>query len=165
MMMLHAQFVFSVLTGNQVGWDAQERDDTGVPFKAALKTHRTIIVIGLIWGAVALFVDTAFFWWLSPILAGLVLAPWLTHWSSSLAIGRAARRMKLFVTPEETESPEELATLARLTAEAPDEDVKSRTRLPTHCIRHFCPRVNLIVVPRSRSASSMKSCPGWASKA
>ncbi|WP_240478755.1 glucans biosynthesis glucosyltransferase MdoH [Thalassospira permensis] len=124
MMMLHAQFVFSVLTGNQVGWDAQERDDTGVPFKAALKTHRTIIVIGLIWGAVALFVDTAFFWWLSPILAGLVLAPWLTHWSSSLAIGRAARRMKLFVTPEETESPEELATLARLTAEAPDEDVK-----------------------------------------
>ena len=124
MMMLHAQFVFSVLTGNQVGWDAQERDDTGVPLAAAFKTHRTIIVIGLIWGAVALFVDAAFFWWLSPILAGLVLAPWLTHWSSSLAIGRAARRMNLFVTPEETEKPEELQTLARLSAEAPDANVK-----------------------------------------
>lgn len=117
MMMLHAQFVFSVLTGNQVGWDAQERDDAGVPFRAALKTHRTIIVIGLIWGAIAVFVDTAFFWWLSPILAGLVLSPWLTHYSSNLAIGKAARRMKLFVTPEEYDSPEELRALERITAE------------------------------------------------
>jgi|TARA_B100000161_G_scaffold42050_1_gene25705 membrane glycosyltransferase len=124
MMMLHSQFVFSVLTGNQVGWDAQERDDAGVPFKAALKTHRTIIVIGLVWGAVAVFVDTAFFWWLSPILAGLVLSPWLTHYSSSLAIGKAARRMKLFLTPEEYDSPDELRGLARISAELADGDVK-----------------------------------------
>ncbi|WP_254869411.1 glucans biosynthesis glucosyltransferase MdoH [Thalassospira lucentensis] len=124
MMMLHAQFVFSVLTGNQVGWDAQERDDAGVPFRAALKTHRTIIVIGLIWGAIAIFVDTAFFWWLSPILAGLVLSPWLTHYSSSLKIGKAARRMKLFVTPEEYDSPDELRALDRITAENGGGDVK-----------------------------------------
>ncbi|WP_417827474.1 glucans biosynthesis glucosyltransferase MdoH [Thalassospira sp.] len=124
MMMLHSQFVFSVLTGNQVGWDAQERDDAGVPFKAAFKTHRTIIVIGLVWGAVAVFVDTAFFWWLSPILAGLVLSPWLTHYSSSLAIGQAARRMKLFVTPEEYDSPEELRALARISAKSSEDDVK-----------------------------------------
>lgn len=124
MMMLHSQFVFSVLTGNQVGWDAQERDDAGVPFKAALKTHRTIIVIGLIWGAIAIFVDQAFFWWLSPILAGLVLSPWLTHCSSSLAIGQAARRLKLFVTPEEYDSPDELRSLARINAESGDADVK-----------------------------------------
>lgn len=124
MMMLHSQFVFSVLTGNQVGWDAQERDDAGVPFKAALKTHRTIIIIGLIWGTIAIFVDQAFFWWLSPILAGLVLSPWLTHYSSSLAIGQAARRLKLFVTPEEYDSPDELRALARINAQSGDADVK-----------------------------------------
>lgn len=124
MMMMHARFVFSVLTGNQVGWDAQERDDTGVPFGAAVKTHAGIILLGLIWGGVALYVDRAFFWWLSPILAGLVLSPWLTHWSSSLSLGRAARKIKLFLTPEETATPDELAALFRLKAEIGDVDVR-----------------------------------------
>lgn len=124
MMMLHAQFVFSVLTGNQVGWDAQERDDAGVPFGVAFRTHRIIIAIGVVWGGVAILVDPAFFWWLSPILAGLVLSPWLTHYSSSLALGRWARKWKLFVTPEECDSPDELRALVRLAAENGQTDVR-----------------------------------------
>ncbi|MFH1806706.1 MAG: glucans biosynthesis glucosyltransferase MdoH [Pseudomonadota bacterium] len=124
MMMMHARFVFSVLTGNQVGWDAQERDDTGVPFMSALKTHKGIIALGLIWGAVAIFVDQAFFWWLSPILAGLVFSPWLTHWSSSLALGKKAAAMGLFLTPEETATPDELAALYRLKEAGSGDDVR-----------------------------------------
>tara|TARA_R110001583_G_scaffold179320_2_gene336033 strand:- start:133765 stop:135858 length:2094 start_codon:yes stop_codon:yes gene_type:complete len=124
MMTMHTRFVFSILTGNQVGWDAQERDDTGVPFMAAVRTHIGIIITGLVWGAIALYVDSAFFWWLTPILAGLVLSPWLTHWSSLLWLGQKARKFKLFLTPEETATPEELACLYRLTEARPGDDVR-----------------------------------------
>jgi membrane glycosyltransferase len=52
-----------------------------------------------------------FFWWLSPVLAGLVLSIPLSILSSRPDIGRSARRLGLFLIPEEIDPPQVLARL------------------------------------------------------
>ena len=49
-----------------------------------------------------------FFAWLSPVLLGLVLSIPLARLTSLGTLGRAARKGKLFVTPEEIHLPDEL---------------------------------------------------------
>lgn len=56
-------------------------------------------------------VNPSFFWWLSPILTALVLAVPVSVLTSQLWLGRAARRLGLFLTPEETDPPAELRAL------------------------------------------------------
>jgi membrane glycosyltransferase len=54
----------------------------------------------------------AFFWWFTPVLLGLVLSIPVSMLSSSMALGRQARAMGLFLTPEETDPPAVLRDLA-----------------------------------------------------
>ncbi len=51
-------------------------------------------------------VSAALFAWMTPVIAGLVLAVPLAHWTASPAAGRALRRLGLLGTPEETRPPE-----------------------------------------------------------
>jgi len=44
--------------------------------------------------------------WLSPVIAGLLLAIPLAQWSASPAAGRTLRRMKLLLVPEENRPPD-----------------------------------------------------------
>src|SRR5205814_10291483 len=52
-----------------------------------------------------------FFWWLTPVLVGLICGVWLTDWTSRTSAGRIARRWGLLLIPEETAPPRELAAL------------------------------------------------------
>jgi membrane glycosyltransferase len=54
-----------------------------------------------------------FFWWLTPVLAGLLFGIPLTVWTSQVSAGRLFRRQGLLLTPEETAPPPELVTLSR----------------------------------------------------
>jgi membrane glycosyltransferase len=116
MMLLHSLFVATNLLGFQVQWEAQNRDDSGVPFASALAAHKWHVAIGLAWGAVAYWLNPGFFWWMTPVIAGLALSPLLTHWTSRVDLGVAARRRGLFLTPEETAPPTELARAEALAA-------------------------------------------------
>ena len=58
-----------------------------------------------------------FFWWLTPVLAGLVLSVPLSMLSSRPDIGRAARALGMFLIPEEIEPPQVLARLPRFRAQ------------------------------------------------
>ena len=60
-----------------------------------------------------------FFWWLVPVITGLVLSIALTVWTSRTDVGQWARRTGLFLTPEETDPPRELRRLAATEAEPP----------------------------------------------
>lgn len=111
MMLLHSRFVISILMGRAVGWDAQERGDKGVSLASAFAMHKGHVVIGLGWGALALYATSSFFWWMFPVLLGLVLSPFLTHVTSKLSWGVIARRRGLFVTPEEVAPSGELLYL------------------------------------------------------
>ena len=52
-----------------------------------------------------------FFWWLTPVLVGLICGVWFTAWTSRASAGRTARRWGLFLIPEETAPPRELMAL------------------------------------------------------
>lgn len=124
MMLFHSYFVASNLTGFVVQWDSQVRDDRGISLSQALSAHAVHIAIGLVWGAVAYRFNPGFFWWMTPVLAGMILSPFLSYLSSRLDLGQGAARLGLFLTPDETAAAEELRR-AKALAAAPAVTVES----------------------------------------
>ena len=51
------------------------------------------------------------FWWMMPVLLGLVLAAPIIRFSSSLTLGRWARKLGIFVCPCEHREPDVLRAL------------------------------------------------------
>lgn len=101
MMIFHAYFVVSVFLGFQVNWDAQEREGRLLPWgEAFARTLRTTLV-AITWGAVTFIYAPIFFWWLTPILTGLVLSAPIVRYSSSIYLGDLMRRWKIFLSPSE----------------------------------------------------------------
>lgn len=118
-MMFHARFVVSILLGQGVLWMTQRRgaDDDGTDWRQAILTHGGQTVFGLVWGVSAFILLPAFFWWLSPVLAGLAISIPLSIALSQRTFGQAALRAGLFLTPEETLPPHELRRLRQNLAE------------------------------------------------
>ncbi len=111
MMVFHSTFVVSTLAGKPVTWNAQERGDRGVGLLEALWRHKWHMLLGIAWGAAILLIAPKFIWWMTPVLAGLLLSAPLTALSSRASVGRFARRCGLLLTPEELAPPRELALL------------------------------------------------------
>ena len=116
MMLFHTTFVVTTLLGHPVTWNAQDRGDRGITFREAFSRHKWHVLIGLVWGAVILFVAPRYIWWMSPILIGLLLSVPLTMLTSLTSAGVWARKHGLLLTPEETEPPAELSALEHLMA-------------------------------------------------
>ena len=117
MAVLQTRFVLTTLAGRKVSWESQQREDATTTFADALRRHGGTTVLGVAWGLSAWFLMPDFFWWLSPVLAGLVLSIPLSILSSRPEFGRAARALHLFLIPEELDPPQVLARLPRLRAE------------------------------------------------
>jgi len=111
MMIFHTTFVITTLAGKPVTWNAQDRGDRGITFPVALNRHKWQILLGLVWGAAILLLAPRYIWWMMPILSGLILSVPLTMLTSRTSVGRWMRRRGLFLTPEETNTPTELAEL------------------------------------------------------
>jgi membrane glycosyltransferase len=111
MMIFHTTFVITTLAGKPVTWNAQDRGDRGITFLEALDRHKWQILLGLGWGATILLLAPRYIWWLMPILSGLVLSVPLTMLTSRTSVGQWMRRRGLLLTPEETNTPPELAAL------------------------------------------------------
>lgn len=105
MMTFHAFFVLVVLCGQNVPWAPQSRTGREIPLKEALRRTWFSTCVGVAWGALAWIYTPQFFWWLTPVLAGLVLAVPLVILSSRVRVGLALRRAGLFTTPEECDPP------------------------------------------------------------
>ncbi|HEY1726367.1 MAG TPA: glucans biosynthesis glucosyltransferase MdoH [Steroidobacteraceae bacterium] len=125
MMLFHSDFVLRALLGRSVSWNAQARGDRGIPWREAWQRHRWHATIGLVWGAIILALAPHFIWWMSPVLAGMLLATPFTVLTSRADLGSALRRHGWWLTPEETSPPPELAAAlaARATASSPPADV------------------------------------------
>lgn len=118
-MMFHSKFVLFTLLGQGVSWVTQKRgsEDDGTDWQEAIVTHVGQSLAGLVWGVSALILLPAFFWWLSPVLAGLVFAIPISIFLSKAGHGRRARDLGLFLTPEETQPNYELRRLRQNLAE------------------------------------------------
>jgi membrane glycosyltransferase len=109
MMCLHAWFVVTILAGRSIAWMPQNRGN-GERLNAGKVTKVLLAptLLGLAWGGLTLVYTPDFFWCLTPVLLGMVVAIPLTIFSSSLVIGRRVRRWGLFGTPEEYRPPAEI---------------------------------------------------------
>jgi membrane glycosyltransferase len=81
------------------------------------------VLISLGWAALTLYYTPSFFWWLTPIFAGLLLAPLLVRWTSSPTVGCWSRRIGLFLVPSEIDPIPELRALDRQAAVEPDASI------------------------------------------
>jgi membrane glycosyltransferase len=110
-MLWHTRFVISNLFGAGVGWSGQKRAAGGTTWLFAIRRHWGHTLIGLIWGAFMWQLDRSLFWWFTPVLMGMACSIPLSVLTSRRGIGGRARKIGLFLTPEETKPPVELVFL------------------------------------------------------
>lgn len=116
MMVYHAYFVISVLLGFKVSWDSQDREGRLLPWGECFARTSKMTTAALIWGVMTYVYAPIFFWWLLPVLTGLVFAAPLVRYSSSLDWGRGTREHKIFISPDETSEDPVLTHLNELLA-------------------------------------------------
>jgi len=107
-MLFHTQFVTAALTGLGVNWKSPPREDAETTWTEATRRHGAHTVLGLLWGVGVYRLEPSYFWWMVPVLGALALSIPLSVFSSRVSLGRALRRVKLFLIPEETAPPLEL---------------------------------------------------------
>ncbi len=112
MMLIHTRCVGSVLLGRDVPWHPQRRGGRSVAWSEAWRETAGVVITGVVWAAVTLFASPAFFLWLAPIFAGLLLATPIVRLSSDRTLGLAFRRAGLFLVPSEIAPPPELRVAA-----------------------------------------------------
>jgi len=104
MMLVQSRAVESILGGSDAGWKAQRRDGT-IPGREVINRHLWHTGVGVILGLAAWLVSAHLFFWMLPIVIGLVLAMGTSALTAQRRAGRAAFRLGLFRTPEETAPP------------------------------------------------------------
>jgi len=110
-MMFHAKFVLFTLLGQGVSWITQRRGSEGDDWREAILTHGGQTIFALVWGASSYILSPVFFWWLSPVLAGLLFSIPISIALSKTRFGHSAQTLGLFLSPEETNPPYELKRL------------------------------------------------------
>ena len=111
LMLWHTRFVAANFLGVSVGWATQKRSTGGTTWLFAFRRHWGHVLIGLVWGGIMWRLAPSLFWWFTPPLAGMVLSVPLSVLTSRRNIGARARKLGLFLTPEETAPPPELVSL------------------------------------------------------
>ena len=110
MMLIQSRVVADVFLGRDSGWNAQNRDDQAMPFKACANVHALHVLAGIGFGVLAFHISWATFLWLAPIGGALMLSP-MVSWSTGLPVlGRKLWHWNVFRIPEEApRKPEEVS--------------------------------------------------------
>ena len=104
-MLFHTMFVVSILAGRKISWGPQVRGDGGTSWREALRHHGPGTVLAVVWGSIIYLLSPSYFWWLMPIVAAWLVAIPTSVWLSRTGPGLTARRLGLFMTPEEIYRP------------------------------------------------------------
>ncbi len=127
MMVIQSGAVLQILSGRDTGWNPQRRDDGSIPFIDIVRRHRSHMALGVVTLLAAGVLSPSLVVWMSPTIAGLILAIPLSWASGQMWIGVGLRRLGLLTTPEESEVPTIIRRANALSAElaldgADDED-------------------------------------------
>lgn len=112
MMLVQSSSVFEILAGRSTGWNPQRRDDGSIPFRDIAWNHGWHTALGVVTLISGALIAPSLVAWMSPTIAGLLLAIPLSWASGNLAWGLALKRLGLMLIPEETNVPP-IATAAR----------------------------------------------------
>jgi membrane glycosyltransferase len=105
MMLVQTHHVIHILTGRDSGWNPQRRHASMTAWREAWSVHWPHLVMGVLIGVVAYLISPTLLAWLSPTLAGLLLAVPLSKLSGSVAVGKLFGWFGLLRTPEEKHAP------------------------------------------------------------
>ncbi|WP_363349610.1 glucans biosynthesis glucosyltransferase MdoH [Methylocystis echinoides] len=105
MMLIQTGHVVHIVFGFDTGWDPQRRDDGSVPFIDIVRRHRSHVALGALSLVAGLLISPSLVAWMSPTIAGLILAIPISWLTSQRWLGLVFRRAGVLVTPEETTTP------------------------------------------------------------
>ncbi len=105
MMVIQTGSVMQILFGRDTGWNPQRRDDGSMPFVQIVRRHRSHVALGVLTLIAGFLISPSLAAWMSPTIAGLILAIFISWASGQLWIGLALRRLGLLLTPEESDPP------------------------------------------------------------
>lgn len=107
----HTKFVLSTLIRRSSKWNAQQRAGAGTGWNEAARAHGPATLTARAWLAGVYWFSPTVVVWLLPVAIPLLLPIPL----SRASLGRAARRCRLFIIPEERFPPPVLDDLQALT--------------------------------------------------
>ncbi|RFB80614.1 glucans biosynthesis glucosyltransferase MdoH [Methylovirgula sp. 4M-Z18] len=105
MMLIQTGSVMQIVSGRDTGWNPQRRDDGSIPFADIVRRHRSHVAMGIVTLIAGLMISPSLVAWMSPTIAGLVLAIFISWASGQKSIGLFLRRLGLLTTPEELVPP------------------------------------------------------------
>jgi membrane glycosyltransferase len=111
-MLFHTHFVAAAFLGWKIHWKSPPRGDSETAWRDALGMHGMHTLLALVWSAGVFWLSPAFLPWLLPIAGALAVSIPVSVLSSRVSLGRHARRARLFLIPEEVQSPLELQAAA-----------------------------------------------------
>lgn len=111
MMLFQTKFVLAILMRRNVAWVTQNRSDHSTSLGEAVLTHGMHTLVGIAAGIVTYIYVPTFFWWLTPVLFGLLCSIPMSILISKVSTGLQAKRWGLFLTPEEVSLPPVLCDL------------------------------------------------------
>jgi membrane glycosyltransferase len=115
MMVIQTGSVMQIIFGRDTGWNPQRRDDGSIPLRDIIRRHRSHVALGIVTLIAGLLISPSLVAWMSPTIAGLILAIAISWASGQLFIGLALKRAGLLLTPEESVPPD-IATRANALA-------------------------------------------------
>jgi membrane glycosyltransferase len=104
-MLFHTQFVVTALAGRTLRWKSPPRGDNETGWREAFARHGLHTLVGVVWAAIVWWLDPKYLWWVLPVVGALILSIPLSVLTSRAALGRALRRRRYFLIPEESEPP------------------------------------------------------------
>jgi membrane glycosyltransferase len=106
--------VVAILLGRDSGWNAQRRDDGGIPLRDVFRLYRRHTILGVLLGIGAWAVSPYLALWMLPVVIGLALAVPLAALTGRRSWGVGLRRIGLLRIPEEMRPPDVLQRAAAL---------------------------------------------------
>jgi membrane glycosyltransferase len=117
LMAFHVTFVINTFLGRKVEWEAQQRSEQGLTLAETVRVHSPHTIAGLAVGLLATWGAAGLFWWISPILFGLIFSIPISLLLASAPLGRRLRGAGIFLIPEEIDPPPVLRLQHKFLAE------------------------------------------------
>ncbi|WP_322517075.1 glucans biosynthesis glucosyltransferase MdoH [Rhodopseudomonas palustris] len=115
MMIFQSTAVGQIVMGQDSGWQLQHRGDGSIPFRDVARRYALPTLIGIAMATSALLVSWPLFWWMTPVVLGLVLAIPVALLTNRSTPARPA----LLPTPEDLDPPPILARVRDIAATLP----------------------------------------------
>ncbi len=117
LMVVQSGGVVGILSGRDAGWQPQRRDDGSVPFSDTLRRYAVQMALGVVLAITAWLIAVPLFYWMLPVILGLVLAVPIAAGTARRDVGDAVGGLGLLRTPEERAPPPVLARARALAAD------------------------------------------------